>query len=58
MVTSNLDKIFNHKNVAIVGASDEKGSVGYMLIKNLTGLGYSGKIYPIKIRKNDELKTG
>ncbi|MEM3051471.1 MAG: CoA-binding protein, partial [Candidatus Bathyarchaeia archaeon] len=45
MVTLNLDKIFNPKSVAIIGASDEEGSVGYSIVKNLTQLGYAGKVY-------------
>ncbi len=35
MVTLNLDKIFNPKSVALIGASDEEGSVGYNAIKTL-----------------------
>ncbi len=31
MVTLNLDKIFNPKSVAIIGASNEEGSVGYAI---------------------------
>lgn len=34
MVTLNLDRIFNPKSIAVVGASDEEGSVGYTLMKN------------------------
>lgn len=55
MVTLNLDKIFNPKSIAVVGASDEEGSVGYALIKNLTGSGYKGKVYPVNIHKTEIL---
>jgi acetyltransferase len=51
MVTLNLDKIFNPQNVAIIGASDVEGSVGYALVKNFTQLGYAGKVYFVNIRK-------
>jgi acetyltransferase len=51
LTTLNLDKIFNPKSIAVVGASDENGSVGYVLIKNLTELGYNGNVYPVNIRK-------
>jgi acetyltransferase len=51
MVTRNLDKIFNPQSVAIIGASDVEGSVGYLLVKNFTQLGYAGKIYLVNIRK-------
>src|SRR4030066_1729016 len=50
MVTLNLNKIFNPNSVAIIGASDEEGSVGYAIVKNLTQLGYAGKIYLVNIR--------
>jgi acetyltransferase len=55
MVTLNLDKIFNPKTVAIVGASDVEGSVGYAIVKNLTQQGYKGKVYFVNIRKAEIL---
>jgi len=53
LVTLYLDKIFNPQSVAIVGASDEEGTVGYALMKNFTEHGFEGKIYPINIRKTE-----
>ena len=53
MVTLNLDKIFNPRSIAVVGASDVEGSVGYALFKNFTQLGYSGKVYFVNIRKTE-----
>ncbi len=55
MVTTNLDKIFNPQNVAIIGASDVEGSVGYAIVKNFTQMGYTGKVYFINIRKPEIL---
>jgi acetyltransferase len=55
LITLNLDKIFDSKSIAVVGASDKEGSVGYTLIKNLTELGYKGKVYPVNIRKKEIL---
>ncbi|MEM4703682.1 MAG: bifunctional acetate--CoA ligase family protein/GNAT family N-acetyltransferase [Candidatus Bathyarchaeia archaeon] len=55
MVTLNLDKIFNPKSVAVVGASDEEGTVGFTLMKNLIDLKFEGKIYPVNIRKSEIL---
>jgi acetyltransferase len=57
MGTLNLDKIFNPQSVAIVGASDAEGSVGYAIVKNFTRLGYAGKVYLINIRKSEILGT-
>src|SRR4030042_333756 len=41
----NLDSIFNPKSVAIAGVS--AGNRGQMLLNNLLGYGFSGKVYPL-----------
>lgn len=46
-----LNKIFNPETVAVIGASDRKGSVGYGLFKNLIGSGYKGAVYPVNIKR-------
>jgi len=45
--TENLDKIFNPKRVAVIGASDKEGSIGAKLMQNLVGVGYAGVVYPV-----------
>lgn len=55
MGTLNLDKIFNPQSVAIIGASDSEGSVGYAIVKNFTQLGYTGKVYFVNVRKPEIL---
>ena len=57
MGTLNLDKIFNPQSVAIIGASDAEGSVGYAIVKNFTRLGYAGKVYLVNIRKTEIMGT-
>ncbi len=57
MGTLNLDKIFNPQSVAIIGASDSEGSVGYAIVKNFTRLGYTGKVYFVNVRKPEILGT-
>jgi len=42
-----MEKFFNPKSIAIIGASREKNKVGYVTLKNLIKGGYKGKIYPI-----------
>ncbi len=42
-----LDYIFNPKSVAIVGASNTAGKMGYVYMKNILSGGWIGKIYPI-----------
>jgi len=55
LVTLNLDKIFNPKSVAVIGASDEEGSVGYALMKNFTGSGFAGHVFPVNLKKAEIL---
>lgn len=54
LVTLHLEKIFNPNNIAVIGASDIEGSVGYALMRNLTEV-YEGKIYPVNIHKTEIL---
>lgn len=42
-----LNKIFQPKTIAAIGASDREGSVGNALIKNLLQGSFSGQIYPV-----------
>jgi len=53
LVTLHLEKIFNPKSVAIIGASDEEGSIGYVLMKNFLNSGFEGEVYPVNIRKEE-----
>lgn len=41
----NLDKLFNPRSIAIVGASEEEGKVGNVIAKNILELGYKGKVF-------------
>jgi acetyltransferase len=47
MSVENLDKIFQPKSIAVVGASERKGSVGAALMHNLIERGFTGEIHPI-----------
>jgi len=42
-----LESFFNPKSIAIVGASRQKGKVGYEILVNMVGAGYKGEIYPV-----------
>jgi acetyltransferase len=42
-----LESFFNPKSIAIVGASRQKGKVGYEILANMIGAGYEGQIYPV-----------
>ncbi len=45
-----LENFFNPESVAIVGASHQKGKVGYEILKNMIDAGYKGKIFPINLK--------
>ena len=42
-----LEKFFSPQSIAIVGASREKGKVGYEILANLIRAGYAGDIWPV-----------
>ena len=42
-----LQSFFNPQSVAIVGASRQKGKVGYEILINMLGAGYAGRIFPV-----------
>ena len=42
-----LESFFNPKSIAIVGASRQKGKVGYEILVNMVEAGYEGEIYPV-----------
>ena len=47
----NLDKIFDPRRVAVIGASDTRNSVGYTVLQNLIGSGFPGVVYPVNARR-------
>lgn len=55
MASENLDKLFNPDTIAVIGATSNKGHVGYSLVKNLVGSGYEGVIYPINLKRKSVL---
>lgn len=55
MFTKKLDKLFNPKVVAIIGASAREGTVGHSLMKNIIGSGFDGIVYPINPKRTNVL---
>lgn len=47
MSLKNLDILFDPQRIAVVGASEDKKSVGYHALKNLIGKGYTGIVHPV-----------
>ncbi|MEM4856239.1 MAG: CoA-binding protein, partial [Sulfolobales archaeon] len=42
-----VSALFNPKSIAVVGASRTPGKIGYEIMANIIGYGYSGKLYPV-----------
>lgn len=51
-----LDSLFNPKSIAVIGASDTPGSVGYALFRNLISTDYEGIVYPVN-HKRDSVQS-
>lgn len=47
MSVFNLDKMFKPESVALIGASESKGALGNVVMKNLLSGGFSGPILPV-----------
>ncbi|QDU56757.1 bifunctional acetate--CoA ligase family protein/GNAT family N-acetyltransferase [Aeoliella mucimassa] len=47
MPVRNIDKIFNPKSVAVIGASHKPDSIGHTVVKNMVDVGFEGELYPI-----------
>ena len=44
---ADLTKMFNPDSVAVVGASNSEGKVGYIILNNIVNDGFKGNIYPV-----------
>ena len=42
-----LTKMFKPDSVAVIGASNTPGKVGYIIVDNLINDGFEGEIYPV-----------
>lgn len=42
---TDLGKLFNPASVAVIGATEKEGKVGYAVSKNILELGYGGKVF-------------
>lgn len=55
MNINNLQALFNPKNIAVIGASNNPLKAGHVILKNLQNIEYSGKIFPINVKDNEIL---
>lgn len=51
MSTINLHRLFNPESMAVVGASEKKGSVGFSIMQNLINYGFKGDIFPVNPKR-------
>jgi len=51
MAIFNLNKMFQPKTIAVVGASEKPGTVGCAVMRNLIESGFEGEIYPVNPRR-------
>lgn len=42
-----MESLFRPRSVAVIGASTNPAKIGYRIVENVVGSGYSGDIYPI-----------
>ena len=45
-----LTKLFSPKSVAVIGASNTPGKVGYAIVKNLIDADFAGEVFPINLK--------
>ena len=50
-----LDPIFSPKSVAVIGATENPGSVGRTILENLVKGGFAGTIYPVNPKRDTVL---
>ena len=48
-----IEKIFNARSVAVVGASNDPHKFGYMTLSSIIRGGYEGKVYPVNAKGAD-----
>src|SRR5262245_60336730 len=52
---SSLEAIFLPRNVAVVGATDKKGSVGRTILWNLVSSPFGGAVFPVNPKRSSVL---
>ena len=52
-----LDSIFSPKVIAVIGATESRGSVGRTVFQNLGRGGFDGVVYPVNPKRNSVLSV-
>ncbi|HNT73929.1 MAG TPA: acetate--CoA ligase family protein [Anaerolineae bacterium] len=50
-----LNALLRPQSIAVIGASNTPGKIGYLALKNLIDCQYPGKVYPINNRENGDV---
>ena len=53
MTRESMDRLFNPRGVAVIGASTNPAKIGYRIVENMVKSGYAGQIYPINPKKGE-----
>ncbi|MDD3160055.1 MAG: acetate--CoA ligase family protein [Candidatus ainarchaeum sp.] len=48
-----LENMFNPKSIAIIGASNTPGKVGFDILKNLIDANYKGDLFPVNLKEQE-----
>lgn len=49
-MSKNIDAVMNPKSIAVIGASNQPGSVGLAVFQNIIAGGYQGILYPVNLK--------
>lgn len=50
MSAENLEKMFRPESIAVIGATNRKGSIGLTIMENLVN-SFKGKVYPVNPKR-------
>ena len=50
MSVKNLEYFFNPRRIAVIGANEDRNTIGYYIFRNLLGKGFKGAVYPVHPR--------
>jgi acyl-CoA synthetase (NDP forming) len=48
-----LNKFFNPRSIAVIGASSNRKKLGYGMLRNILDYGFRGKVYPVNLKYNN-----